>query len=71
MENNGWISIGDGMPADGERVHFYSPEWDEIFVGCVHDGRWFDEVTQLDDGRAQEVLGVTHWLSWPKRPFER
>ena len=59
--NDGWISISGELPPNGCQVDFYSPEWDEVFVGCRHGDRWFDETNYMGPGQGNEIKGVTHW----------
>jgi hypothetical protein len=40
-------------------------------VGIAQGGQWFDEADDATDGvGAREVIGVTHWMPMPRRPFE-
>lgn len=64
-----WHSISD-PPPEGTRLLFYSPEWDYVFCGTMHDGQWFDEANMLDDGTSAVVEGVTHWRPMPESPLK-
>jgi hypothetical protein len=68
MDHNEWRSIAEPAP-EGIRLHFYAPEWDFIFIGVTRGGRWFDEGEIQNDGRAPEIVGVTHWMPMPTKPF--
>lgn len=63
-----WISIEEPAP-EGDRLLFYSPECDYIFVGVTRRGRWFDEADYDERSRSIEIVGVTHWMPIAEKPF--
>jgi hypothetical protein len=61
-----WIRIDTELPNEGQRVLFYSPEADDIVVGCRHGLDWYDEGN--GDARGDQINGVSHWMPMPPKP---
>lgn len=68
MGNNGWISVKDRPPKDGQDVLAYLYNGEETrIVPCNYDkGTWYDCVMNC----TVAINSITHWMPLPEPPKE-
>lgn len=68
MENNGWYSVEDGLPKDGQDVLVYLHNGEETRIAPFNydKGTWYDCVMNC----TVAINSITHWMPLPEIPKE-
>lgn len=68
MGNNGWVSVNDRLPKDGQDVLGYLYNGEETRIAPVNydKGTWYDCVMNC----TVAINSITHWMPLPEPPKE-